>query len=309
MANSFFAGCESYMEDDQVIEAESSVTITPEEQAEEVAEAEETATETAETTAEVDEGAAEAEMVFRKFEEIDRMIAHVEKYGVDRAFLSICNHDNILNKSFNMSLPACESFDAVGSPQSPESIAALESLKETASKIYEFLKRMAKRLGDWIVRIVKLYDIRIARGLKQADALVKRAESADVANKADAKDLKTYDLTKINAEELGDQVVTQDAKKSAAGLAKAAKSAYEAAKDILKKDVPAARKNVAELNTIAATADDSKKEEAKQKAKDASENVKKLNKDLAIKVRNAGKFLSNAASLLKNGTEAAKKTA
>lgn len=306
MANSFFAGCESFMEDDQVIEAEASVTVTPEEQAEEVAEAEETATETAETTAEVDEGAAEAEMVFRKFEEIDRMIAHIEKYGVDRAFLSICNHDNILNKSFNMSLPACESFDAVGSPQSPESIAALESLKETASKVWEFIKRMAKRLGDWIVRIVKLYDIRIARGKKQAAELKKRAADAKIVDDPEKmKDLKTYQSSTGNDETLTEQALTGSAKESAKALCGKAETLYEEASKLMKEQVPAARKTVAELNTAAATADDSKKDEAKKKAQEASENVKKLNKDLAIKVRNAGKFVSKAAELIKKGTKAA----
>lgn len=306
MANSFFAGCESFMEDDQVIEAEASVTVTPEEQAEEVAEAEEVATETAETTAEVDEGAAEAEMVFRKFEEIDRMIAHVEKYGVDRAFLSICNHDNILNKSFNMNLPACESFDAVGSPQSPESIAALESLKETASKVWEFIKRMAKRLGDWIVRIVKLYDIRIARGKKQAAELKKRAADAKIVDDPEKmKDLKTYQSSTGDAETLTEQALTGSAKASAKALCEKAETLYEEASKLMKEQVPAARKTVAELNTAAATADDSKKDEAKKKAQEASENVKKLNKDLAIKVRNAGKFVSKAAELIKKGTKAA----
>ena len=94
--NTFFAGCESLMEDDTV-EAEAKVTISPEEQAAEVAEAEEQATEQAATTAEVDQGTQQTELAFRKFDEIDRMIKHVETFGVDKTFLFLCNHNNILN--------------------------------------------------------------------------------------------------------------------------------------------------------------------------------------------------------------------
>jgi hypothetical protein len=166
MTNMFFAGCESLMEDDTV-EAEAKVTITPEEQAAEVAEAEEQATEQAETTAEVEQGAQQTELVFRKFDEIDRMIKHVETFGVDKAFLSLCNHNNVLNKSFGLGLPAVESFYEQPSPYSAVSQAAMEGLKEAASKVWEFIKRMIARAGDWLVRIVKLYDLRISRAEKQ----------------------------------------------------------------------------------------------------------------------------------------------
>ena len=299
----FFAGCESLMEDDTV-EAEAKVTVTPEEQAEEVAEAEEVATETAETTADVEEGVQQTEMVFSKFDEIDRMIKHVETFGVDKAFLSLCNHDDILNKSFGLGLPAVEAFDEPADPKSAVSQAALEGLKETASKFWEWLKRMAKRLGDWIVRLAKLYDIRISRGITKAEELAKRAKTASIVNKDDVKDLKAFKADEVDKEFLSTptEAVT-DAKATAAELAVAAKKAYEAAGKIMKTKVPEARKKVADLNTKAAAADASKKDEARTVAKEAAENVKKLNAELAIKVRNAGKFLGNAASILKNGTK------
>ena len=172
MSNSFFAGLEAFM-DDNPVEATATVTIQPEHNLEEVSEAEAAATEQGETNAEIQEETAQAEMVFAKFSELDRMIAHVEKFGVDRTFLSLCNHNNMLSNTIGMNLPACESFDSVGSSTSAVSIAALEGLKEVASKVWEFIKRMCLRMKDWIVRIVKMYDLRFNSVEKRAKALQK----------------------------------------------------------------------------------------------------------------------------------------
>ena len=172
MSDSFFAGLEAFMEDNSV-EASASVSIKPEENIEEVSEADAAATEQADTSIEIQEETDKAEMVFAKFTELDRMIAHVERYGVDRSFLSICNHNNMLANTIGISLPACESFDVVGNSSSSTSIAALEGLKEVASKVWEFIKRMCLRMKDWIVRIVKLYDFRLNSVEKRAKALQK----------------------------------------------------------------------------------------------------------------------------------------
>ena len=190
MSNTFFAGCESYMEDDQVVTENTEDTeveaIQPEEAVAEQTEAADAAEDQVAESAEIEQEAAQAELVFRKFEEIDRMIAYVKTYGVDRSFLSLCNHNQILSKSFGVQLPACESFDAVGSPNSPESIAALESLSETAKKAWEFIKRMCLRLVDWIVRIGKMYDLR----LKLLKNKLEKAKSA-LAKCPDHTDSKT----------------------------------------------------------------------------------------------------------------------
>lgn len=79
MSNTFFAGCESYMEDDQVVTENTENTeveaIQPEEAVAEQTEAADAAEEQVVETAEIEQEAAQAELVFRKFEEIDRMIA------------------------------------------------------------------------------------------------------------------------------------------------------------------------------------------------------------------------------------------
>ena len=205
MSNSFFAGLEAFM-DENPVEATATVTIQPEENIEEVSEADAAATEQGETSAEIQEETAKAEMVFAKYAELDRMIAHVEKYGVDRTFLSLCNHNNMLSNTIGMNLPACESFDSVGSSTSAVSIAALEGLKETASKVWEFIKRMCLRMKDWIVRIVKMYDFRFNSVEKRAKALQKlcgtNTEKRDLTDedKDKLKDIEVYNFSSLDWE-------------------------------------------------------------------------------------------------------------
>ena len=109
----------------------------------------------------------------------------------------------MLSNTIGMNLPSCESFDSVGSSTSAVSIAALEGLKETASKVWEFIKRMCLRMKDWIVRIVKLYDFRLNSVEKRAKALQKlcgtNTQKRDLTDedKDKLKDVEVYDQTAI----------------------------------------------------------------------------------------------------------------
>ena len=144
-------------------------------------------------------------MYLREFDRIDQMIAHVEKYGVDRSFLSICNHDNMLSNIINVNLPACESFDVVGSSSSAVSIAALEGLKEVATKIYDFIVSMCLRMKDWIVRFVKMYDLRINSVEKRAKALESLAKTntqrraISTEDEEKLKDVKVFKLSELDS--------------------------------------------------------------------------------------------------------------
>ena len=299
MSNSFFAGLEAFMEDNPV-EATATVTIQPEENLEEVSEAEAAATEQGETNAEIQEETAQAEMVFAKFSELDRMIAHVEKFGVDRTFLSLCNHNNMLSNTIGMNLPACESFDSVGSSSSAVSIAALEGLKEVASKVWEFIKRMCLRMKDWIVRIVKLYDVRFNSVEKRAKALQKlcgtNTQKRDLTeeDKDKLKDVEVY-----NAEDIGQKLADSFLKETAAigactnieALNNVEKAKYEAPKKVsvsTKLDISTAdieRYAASALSAIKAGRDTMKKELPKYR-----EGVAELHKDAA-----AGKMDKDAA--------------
>ena len=335
MSNSFFAGLEAFMEDNPV-EATATVTIQPEENIEEVSEAEAAATEQGETSAEIQEETAQAEMVFAKFSELDRMIAHVEKYGVDRTFLSLCNHNNMLSNTIGMNLPACESFDSVGSSTSAVSIAALEGLKETASKVWEFIKRMCLRMKDWIVRIVKMYDFRFNSVEKRAKALQKlcgiNTQKRDLTDedKNKLKDVEIYDSTAIGAKSidlLRKEATAIENCSNIEALGDVEKAKYEApekvsvfskigmttadiekyasfaltlikeGRDAMKKDLPKIREKVAKLHNDAA-AEKLDKDDAKFQCAQQSRLIGVKNKLIGTSIRVANDLVASGSTLL-----------
>ena len=163
-------GMASYMETEVDVEVN---VGTPEEV---VAEAEETAAEAVEveaTDAEVQEDAAEAEQMFARFDELDRMQAYVAKYGVDRAFLALNSYEGSLAAAL-VTLPSCEGFDVTGDVSSPASIACIEGFKEAAKTVWAFIKRMAEKIKDFVLRIVEA----IRRRFTSIDSNIKRLETA-----------------------------------------------------------------------------------------------------------------------------------
>ena len=335
MSNSFFAGLEAFMEENPV-EATATVTIQPEENIEEVSEADAAATEQADTSIEIQEETDKAEMVFAKFTELDRMIAHVERYGVDRSFLSICNHNNMLANTIGISLPACESFDVVGNSSSSTSIAALEGLKEVASKVWEFIKRMCLRMKDWIVRIVKLYDLRFNSVEKRAKALKKlcgtNTQKRDLSEEDKNKlyDVKVYDnididikvMNSLDKEEIAiekcDNIEAlnnvEKAKyeapekvpvflklfMSTATIEKYAEDAFyfiKKGRDIMKKELPQAREKVAKLHNDAA-AEKLDKDVAKFQCAQKSRLIGVKNKSIGACLKIANDLVASGSTLI-----------
>jgi hypothetical protein len=147
-------------------------------------------------------------VVSAKLDEMERMVAHIQKYGVDRSFLSLCNHDNILNQSFDLQLPSCEAFDVVGNPSSPISIAALEGLKEGISKAIAWLKEMWKKFVDWFTKKLKaikdfFFGRRREQQIKAVDKAVKQfndlaKENPEAVEKA-AEEIKAEEEAKAKA--------------------------------------------------------------------------------------------------------------
>ena len=167
-----FPGCEAIMED---VEINNNVTV-PTEDAEQVEEAgvvegETQAAETAEIEADANETEAAATAFARQFGELCNMQAHIETYGVDRTFLALCNRDNILGRAFGIQMPACESFDTVGSPYSPLSIACVEAMgdgmwdtfKKWVQKIWTKIKNFFIRIADWFREIMGNNNMRFHR--------------------------------------------------------------------------------------------------------------------------------------------------
>ena len=335
MSNSFFAGLEAFMEDNPV-EASASVVVQPEENIEEASEADAVATEQADTSIEIQEETAKAEMVFSKFTELDRMIAHVERYGVDRTFLSICNYNNMLANTINVNLPACESFDSVGSSTSAVSIAALEGLKETASKVWEFIKRMCLRMKDWIVRIVKMYDFRFNSVEKRAKALKKLCKTnteprnLSEEDKNKLKDVEVYSYTDISDKFLDSLTEEEKAIVNCSNiedLNNIEKAKYEApdkvavstklnmttadiehyagyalifikkGRDTMKKDLPKIREKVAKLHNDAA-AEKLDKDDAKFQCAQQSRLIGVKNKIIGTSIKVANDLVASGSTLL-----------
>lgn len=165
-----FPGCEALMED---VEINNNVTVPAEdvEQAEEagVVEGETQAAEAAEIESEAAETEVAATAFARQFGELCDMQTHIETYGVDRTFLALCNKNNILGRAFGIQMPACESFDTVGSPCSPLSIACVEAMgdslwqkfKEWVKTIWERIKNFFTRIADWFREMLGNYNLRI----------------------------------------------------------------------------------------------------------------------------------------------------
>lgn len=116
-----------------------------------VAEEVEAAEEADENVAEAGEVAVQAELIAAQFDELFAMREHVAKFGVDRTFLSLCNRDGKLAAAFGIKMPACESFDAVGTPSSALSIACLEAM--SFEGVFESIKAFVKKIWTKIVEI------------------------------------------------------------------------------------------------------------------------------------------------------------
>jgi hypothetical protein len=143
----FFAGCESLMEDDTNLPAED---LPVEEAVVEQQEAADNAKEVVEDAAAIEETQEAAEQMLAKFDEIDRMTAYIEQYGVDKSFLSLCNSNDILNRSFGLGLPATESFDEDGDPNSAVSQAAMEGLKEAGKAVWDWIKKIWTKIKNFV---------------------------------------------------------------------------------------------------------------------------------------------------------------
>jgi hypothetical protein len=164
------------MEDDTNLPAED---LPVEEAVVEQQEAADAAAEPVEAIAEQEEVAEATEQMFAKFDEIDRMIAYVGQYGVDKSFLSLCNHDDILNQAFNLGLPATESFEEAGDPNSAVSQAAMEGLKEAAKSVWDWIKKAWARIKQFFS---DAWD-KVTGWFKKTEKKVEDAEKAVAATK------------------------------------------------------------------------------------------------------------------------------
>lgn len=185
-------GFKSYMDADVSVEV--SVGDAAEAAANE-AEAADEAAGIEETNGDIQEDAAEAEMIFRKFDEYRDMIAHVAKFGISRDWFAWVNRDGHLASSLRLNVPAMESIDTVGNPNDALAIACMESVGEVVSKVWEFIKRVCARIKKFIVDLFN----RIFRSSEAAEKKLDTIEKAvkEGEEKPDPEPVETYDYSKI----------------------------------------------------------------------------------------------------------------
>jgi len=151
-----FPGCEAFDDD---INVDINTTGTPADAADAATEAEDLATEGAETQSEAEETSTAAEAFAHQFSELCALQKHIARFGVDRTLLALANRNNILGRALNLRLPATESFDSVGSPNSATSIACLEALSGGLwQKFKDFISRICKAVRNFILKITQWWN-------------------------------------------------------------------------------------------------------------------------------------------------------
>lgn len=194
----FIPGLESFMEDTNV---DVSVEVNPAEEVEEAAAAAEDDA-TIEGTAEAAESTAEqSEMILSRFMDLENQYFHIAKYGVDRTYMRLFNKNGELNSALRIKLPGCESFDATGSKTSAESIACMEGIGKVLKSIWDFLKKVAIKIGLFFKKIFNAIVSRVGK-LSENIARLKKINSDKPNDNVDA--LKDADEKVVDLKAVGD---------------------------------------------------------------------------------------------------------
>ena len=86
---------------------------------------------------------------------------HVEKYGIDKGFLFLCNENDKLNKLFSTSIPTYESLGPNAVPtlaHTQELLVAMEDENEGLfRKIWNFIKALISNLIDLVKRFFSFF--------------------------------------------------------------------------------------------------------------------------------------------------------
>ena len=149
-----FPGCEAFLSDEKA----------PTED-----ENQEMYNEASEMNYEVQIETMKADALLRTVDEITDLREHISKFGVDRTFLSLVNKNNKLGRFLNIRLPACESFDVVGSPDSNLSLVCMEGIGSAIANVFRSIVNMIKAIGSWIATKLKQFFSWISSWFKSAD--------------------------------------------------------------------------------------------------------------------------------------------
>ena len=202
-----FPGMEA-LDDDININVDTTGSSSPDD----VAAAEETAASDAETVAtdagDIKNDATEttdaATAFAHQYSDLCAIQQHIARFGVDRTFLALVNRNNVFGRALNLNLPAMESFEAVGSPYSPTSVACLEALEEGMWKkfvnfvrnIINKIKNFFGKIWTWIKGLFGNYEARLGK-FTEFERKV-QWNNADSLSK-DWKEDKAYDTPELKA--------------------------------------------------------------------------------------------------------------
>ena len=213
-------GMANYMEDD--IDVNVNVGM-PEETAVEAEETADAAVEVESTAADAQDDADTAEEMFAVFESLERMEAYRAEHGIDRAFVQLCCYDGSVASKL-LTLPQAESIDVVGDPNSSLSIAAGEGFGEALKSVWEFIKKVATRVKEFVMRIVEAVKSRFMSLDKNIGRLREAAKNR-VDSPEQLKGVKAEVYTRQALEAIGAKnvnVALAEAEKAGAELRKSA---------------------------------------------------------------------------------------
>lgn len=244
-----FPGMERFLEETEINVEVNNGDVPAEDAAEEVTETADATEEITEVDAEAEETEANTEQMFRNFDELARMHYIAKTSGVDRTFLSLCNSRGELSSLLGISLPACESFDAIGAPYSSVSQSIVAGLEGALSKIWTFIRNVAQkvisfigRIGTAILNVFSSYEKQIRRLLEAEKKLtnknpakaVKHVAVSDIAAAAKtAADVSSFATAAPKVDKVDDNYLKQiaDKKKQLGDIKLESKESNMAASD------------------------------------------------------------------------------
>lgn len=90
------------------------------------------------------------QFAFDRQQEIEDLQMHISQYGLSHDFVAWYDRGGKLTRFFKGKMPALESFDAIGDPNSQLAIAAQEDLKQIAGNVWKFIREMGKKIRKFL---------------------------------------------------------------------------------------------------------------------------------------------------------------
>lgn len=124
---------------------------------------------------------AQMHAIMEEFDRIDKLHAHISKYGISREFAELYAE---LFTQLNLSVPSMESLNVVGSNQDTIAIACMEGLGDAAEAVWEFIKKVCQKIIEWIAAFFRWIASFFTNEEKKSKKVFDNASKAEKAWKA-----------------------------------------------------------------------------------------------------------------------------